>query len=60
MSNIMNIGRRKGYKALMTMLMKSVFFYKMCINQFTYLLSLDIMRWRDMILPKGMIYEKDH
>ena len=49
MPNIMNIGRRKGYKALMTMLMKRVFL-KDVINQFTNLLSLDIMRWIDMTL----------
>ena len=44
MSNILNIG--KGYKALITMLISV--FYKMCINQFTYLLSFEMMKWLDM------------
>ena len=46
---MMNIRRRKGYKALMTMLMKRVFL-KDVINQFTNLLSSDIMRWMDVTL----------
>ena len=55
MPNIMNIGRRKRIPRSYDNANEKCIFYKMCINQFIYLLSLDMMRWIDITLPFSFI-----